>query len=184
MSFWLSLLGYQAVWFIAVIGASHGVAWPAAASMLVYALLQLLIARNWRADLSLMAVALLMGFLLDGALVRGGLASYVAGWSDATLAPVWILALWMAFALTFTQSLRYLQTRLRLAALLGLLGGPLAYLGAARGWHVVTFADPAWRGLLVLGFGWAMATPALAWLARRGAKWSKPATRTTAEASA
>jgi hypothetical protein len=84
------------------------------------------------------------------------------------MAPAWILALWVTFALTFSQSLRYLQSRLWLAALLGLLGGPLAYLGAARGWHVVTFAEPAWRGLLALALGWALATPALAWLARRG----------------
>ncbi|MEO8780117.1 MAG: DUF2878 family protein, partial [Rhodanobacter sp.] len=91
-----------------------------------------------------------------------------AAWSNDGMAPAWILALWMTFALTFTQSLRYLQTRLWLAALLGLIGGPLAYLGAARGWGVVDFADPAWRGPLVLAIGWALATPTLAWLARRG----------------
>ena len=179
MSFWLSLLGYEAVWFIAVIGAGHGMAWPGVLGMLVYALLQLLIARNWRTDLSLMAVALVFGFVLDGALIRSGLASYAAGWSGVAVAPAWILALWGTFALTFSQSLRYLQTRLGLAALLGLVGGPLAYLGAARGWHVVTFADPAWRGLLVLGIGWALATPVLAWLARRSNAGSKRAAMAT-----
>lgn len=169
MSFWLSLLGYQAVWFAAVIGAGHGLAWPGVLGMLVYALAQLAGARNYRVDLSLMAAGLVFGFLLDGALIRGGLASYASGWPGLALAPAWILALWVTFALTFTQSLRYLQSRLWLAALLGLLGGPLAYLGAARGWHVVTFAEPTWRTLLVLAIGWALATPALAWLARRGA---------------
>ena len=168
MSFWLSLIGYEAVWFIAVIGASHGLAWPGVLGILVYATIQLALARQFRVDLSLMATALVCGFLLDGALVRTGLASYAADWPHLALAPIWILALWMTFALTFTQSLRYLQTRLWLAALLGFVGGPLAYLGAARGWHVVTLADPAWRGFSVLAVGWALATPALAWLARRG----------------
>ena len=82
-------------------------------------------------------------------------------------APAWILALWVTFALTFTQSLRWLQSHLRMAALLGLVGGPLAYLGAARGWQVVTFTAPAWHGLLLLASGWALATPMLAWLAGR-----------------
>ncbi|MEO6801374.1 MAG: DUF2878 domain-containing protein [Rhodanobacter sp.] len=168
MNFWLSLIGYQLVWFAAVIGASHGLAWPGVLGMLVYAAAQLLLARNYRVDLSLMATALVFGFLLDGTLIRTGIASYAAAWSNDAIAPAWILALWMTFALTFTQSLRYLQRRLWLAALLGLVGGPLAYLGAARGWHVVNFADPAWRGPLVLAIGWALATPALAWLARRG----------------
>ena len=173
MSFWLSLIGYQAVWFAAVIGAGHGLAWPGVVAMLLYALVQLACARNWRTDLSLIAVALLFGLLLDGSLIRSGLASYAAGWPDLMLAPGWILALWVTFALTFSQSLRYLQTRLWLAALLGMLGGPLAYLGAERGWHVVNFADPSWHALLVLAIGWALATPALAWLARRGSAWSR-----------
>ena len=140
MSFWLSLLGYQAVWLAAVIGAGHGTAWPGVLGMLVYAVAQLLLARNVRVNLSLMAAGLVLGFLFDGALLRCGLASYASGWPDLQLAPAWILALWISFALTFSQSLRHLQNHLWLAALLGLLGGPLAYLGAARGWQVVSFA--------------------------------------------
>ncbi|MEO8746787.1 MAG: DUF2878 domain-containing protein [Rhodanobacter sp.] len=176
MSFWFSLIGYEAVWFVAVIGAGHGMAWPGVVAMLMYAAIQLIVARHYRVDLSLMATALVFGLVLDGALARTGLASYAATWTGVAIAPAWILALWMTFALTFSQSLRYLQTRLWLAALLGLIGGPLAYLGAARGWHVVHFSAPAWHGLLLLAIGWALATPALAWLARRG---SRPSATTT-----
>jgi hypothetical protein len=168
MKFWVSLIGYELVWFGAVIGAAHGLAWPGVFGMLVYASCQLGFARRYKADVSLMLAAIAMGFVLDGGLIRAGLACYAAPWPSATLAPAWILAMWATFALTFTQSLAYLQMRLWLAALLGAIGGPLAYLGAARGWHVVTFADPVWHALLWLGMGWALATPALAWLARRG----------------
>ncbi|MDQ6648356.1 MAG: DUF2878 domain-containing protein [Pseudomonadota bacterium] len=168
MTLWLSLIGYQLVWFAAVIGAAHGLAWPGVVGLLIYASIQLVLARNIRVDLSLAATAIVLGFLLDGGLIRTGLASYAAPWPSPALAPAWILALWAAFAMTFTQSLTWLQTRLWLAALMGLIGGPLAYLGAARAWHVVVFAPPAWRGLLWLGVGWALATPLLAWLAQRG----------------
>jgi len=169
MKFWASLIGYQLVWFAAVIGAGRGLAWPGIVGMLLYAACQLAAARHYKADLSLMATAIVLGLLVDGGLICAGLASYAAPWPSAMLAPAWILALWATFAMTFTQSLSWLQTRLWLAALLGAIGGPLAYLSASRGWHVVNFADPAWRGLLWLGIGWALATPALAWLARR---WS------------
>lgn len=176
MKFWASLIGYQLVWFAAVIGAGHGLAWPGVVGMLLYAACQLAAARHYKADLSLMATAIVLGLLVDGGLVRTGLASYTAPWPSAALAPAWILALWATFALTFTQSLRWLQTRLWLAALLGAIGGPLAYLSASRGWHVVSFADLAWRGLLWLGIGWALATPALAWLARHWSHEAVPAT--------
>ena len=168
MKFWASLIGYQLVWFAAVIGAGRGLAWPGIVGMLVYAACQLAAARHYKVDLSLMATAIVLGLLVDGGLIRTGLASYAAPWPSGGWAPAWILALWATFAMTFTQSLRWLQTRLWLAALLGAIGGPLAYLGASRGWHAVSFADPAWRGLLWLGLGWALATPALARLARHG----------------
>lgn len=167
MKFWLSLMGYQLVWFTAVVGASRGAAWPGIVVAFVYAACQLGAARHYKLDLSLIAMAVVMGLLFDSGLIQAGLASYAASWPFAGLAPAWILALWAAFSLTFTQSLAYLQTRLWLAALLGALGGPLAYLGASRGWHAVNFADPPWRALLCLGIGWGLATPALAWFARR-----------------
>jgi hypothetical protein len=169
MSFWISLAGYQLVWFAAVIGASHGLVWPGVFGMLLYAACQLAMSRHPGADLALMATAIVMGFMLDGVLAHAGWAAYATPWPSPGLAPAWILALWATFALTFTQSLVYLQTRLRIAALLGLVGGPLAYLSASHGWHAVTLADPKWHALLWLAVGWAIATPALAWLARR---WS------------
>ncbi|BDU21660.1 DUF2878 domain-containing protein [Dyella sp. GSA-30] len=176
MRFWASLIGYQLVWFAAVIGAGHGLAWPGVVGMLLYAACQLTAARHYKADLSLMAAAVALGLLVDGGLIRTGLANYAAAWPSAAWAPAWILALWATFALTFTQSLRWLQGRLHVAALLGAIGGPLAYLGASRGWQVVRFADPPWRALLWLGIGWALATPILAWLAGR---WSNDATPTS-----
>ena len=175
MKFWLSLVGYQLVWLAAVSGAARGLAWPGILGMLVYAACQLGAAHHYKTDLWLMATAIMMGLLFDSGLIHAGLARYAAPWPSTGLAPAWILALWAAFSLTFTQSLAYLQTRFWLAALLGATGGPLAYLGAARGWHVVTFASPSWRALLCLGIGWGLATPALAWIARRRLAAAPPA---------
>ena len=174
MKFWLSLVGYQLVWFAAVIGAGQGRAWPGIVATLVYAACQMSAARHYKADLSLMALAIIMGLLFDSGLIHAGLAYYAAQWPFAGMAPAWILALWAAFSLTFTQSLAYLQTRLWVAALLGAGGGPLAYLGAARGWHAVNFANPSWRALLCLSIGWGLATPALAWFARRRSATAPP----------
>ena len=175
MKFWLSLVGYQLVWFTAVIGAARGLAWPAIAGTLLYAACQLGVARRFKTDVSLMAVAIVMGLLFDSGLIHADLAHYAVPWPSAQVAPAWILALWAAFSLTFTQSLAYLQTRLWLAALLGAAGGPLAYLGAARGWHAVNLANPSWRALLCLSIGWGLATPALAWFARRRSATAPPA---------
>jgi Protein of unknown function (DUF2878) len=183
MKFWLSLVGYQLVWFAAVIGAGKGLAWPGVAATLVYAACQLGSARHYRSDLSLMALAIMVGLLLDSTLIYTGLVHYAAPWPSAHIAPVWIVALWAAFSLTFTQSLAYLQTRLGVAALLGAVGGPLAYLSAARGWQALTFVAPNWRAVLCLSVGWALATPALAWFARRRTVTAPPSSMSVLEST-
>ncbi len=169
MNFWISLIGYQLVWFASVIGAGHGLVWPGVLGLAIYATWQLRDAATRRTDLKMMLAAIALGCVLDGGLIQLGVARYAAMGPLTTLSPIWILALWATFALTFSHSLHYLQTRLWQAALLGAIGGPMAYLGAARGWHVVSFAPPAWHALLWLAIGWGIATPLLAWLARH---WS------------
>lgn len=167
MSFWLTLLAYQATWFAAVIGAGHGLWWPGVAAAVLFAAWRLAVSDHRRLELQLVLAALALGLGLETLWVRSGLLEYRAGWAWLD-APGWILALWLAFALTVLPLLGYLQRHLGLAALFGAIGGPLAYWGASRGWGVARFPDPAWHGLLALAVGWALAMPLLAWLARRG----------------
>lgn len=163
MSFWANLAGYQLVWFCAVIGAGRGLAWPGMAAGLLFAAAQLAASPRRAADLRLAAAALACGTLLDGTLAAHGVVTYAAPVPDWP-APAWILGLWLAFALTLTHSLWAVAQRPWLAALLGAIGGPLAYLGAARGFGAVVLAPAA---LPLLAVGWSLALTALSLLARR-----------------
>ena len=158
-------VGYQAVWFIAVLSAAAGLAWPGVAAAAVFVALQPSEPRGRRADAWLCGAALLAGLLLDGGLAGAGLLDYSAAstWSPA---PLWILAIWVGFAATLERSLAFLQTRPLAAMLLGAIGGPLAYLAAAR-LGAVAFAEPSTPAVLALSAGWAVLMPSLAWLSAR-----------------
>lgn len=184
MNFWGNLIGYQAVWFTAVIGAAHGKTWPGVTVGALFVLWQILSADHPYAELRLLIGAVALGILIEGILARTGWATYAASAPaiPAGGAPLWILAIWASFSTTLNRSLTYLRERLWLAPLLGAVGAPLAYLGAQRGWASVVFQQPSWHGLTWIACSWAMAMPLLAFLARR---WTslyqlKPApTRTT-----
>ena len=165
MSFWITLAAYESVWFTAVIGAGHGLAWPGVAATLLFAAWRLAGSAQRATELKLVAVGLLLGFILETIWVRSGLISYAAPWPTRTH-PAWLMALWAAFALTVVPLFGYLHTRLGLAAALGAVGGPLAYLGASRGWHAVLLPAPQWPSLLALAAGWGIALPSLTGLAR------------------
>lgn len=166
MMFWAILAVYEIVWFCAVIGAGRGLAWPGVLAVCVFAAWRLGMSTQRGVELRLVAVALLLGVLMETAWVRAGLIHYAATWplSDA---PAWILALWIAFALTVVPLFGYLHARPWLAALFGAIGGPLAYLAAARGWHVATLTTQIWHALAWLALGWGIAVPLLTTLARR-----------------
>lgn len=178
MKFWSNLAGYQMVWFSAVIGAGHGLWWPGVSAAAIFVFLHFAVCRQPPAqravDLRLMSVALVCGLIMDGGLARSGLADYAAG----SLAlpsggpPLWILSIWVAFALTLRHSMNFLLGRPLLALSLGAVGGPLAYLGAARGWNAIVFAEPRWMAIAALVIGWAIAIPLLTTLALR---WSSGA---------
>lgn len=166
---WGNFIGYEAVWFCAVIAAAHGLSWPGVLAFAGFAAWQLGPSPRRLVEGKLVMLALCCGLVLDGLLGASGLIRYDAA-SPALPpggAPLWILALWGSFALTLTQSLSYLQKRLWVAGLFGAIGGPFAFWCASRGWGVVRFDAPAWHGLLALAAGWGLAMPLLAGFARR-----------------
>lgn len=171
MKFWTNFLGYEIVWFIAVFGAGHGSALPGFLGAAVFVTWQIIMSDQRTADMRLVGVALVCGVLVDGGLSFSGWAHYAAmGLAVPTGgAPLWILALWAAFAMTLNHSMAWLRRRLWLACVLGLVGGPLAYWGVARGWQAMVFEPPTTRATIWLAIGWAVALPLLAGLARR---WS------------
>lgn len=165
MMFWTTLAAYELVWLAAVIGAGHGLAWPGMAAAGVFAAWRLAVSRCRRIELKLAAVTVLLALALEGTWVTAGLIVYAAPWPLPS-APAWLIALWVAFALTVVPLFGQLHGRPALAAILGAVGGPLAYLGAARA-HALRLPGPAWRGLLALALGWAIAMPTLTSLAGR-----------------
>ncbi len=167
-AFWTNAIAYQAVWFAAVIGAGSGAWWPGAAAAALFVAVQLGVSRERAVDLRLLVAALACGFAVDGAMASSGLARYAA--SAPALpggAPLWLLAIWACFALTLRRSMRFLLGRPIAALALGAIGGPLAYLGAARGWQSIAFAEPRWQALALLALAWSLALPLLVLLATR-----------------
>lgn len=163
----INVVGNQAVWFVAVIAASSGHAWPGVLAAAVFVGAHVVTAHDPRAELKLVAAALLCGVVVDGIAASQGWLRYAAPLPGGEeWPPAWILALWASLAVTLNVAMRSLQRRLWLGVLLGGIGAPLAYLAAAKGWDAVRFTDPAVRGIAWLAVAWAMALPALLWAAR------------------
>ncbi|MGY3904204.1 DUF2878 family protein [Aeromonas lusitana] len=118
---WAQLLGFNLYWWLAV-------TWQQAAPLLLLLGLHLLCSPDARGDLRLWPLAL-AGCLLDGLLWRLGLFQFSHGF------PLWLGLLWLGFAMTLGQGLRWLLALPRWQqGLLGMVGGAGSYVaGAAMG---------------------------------------------------
>lgn len=170
----LNAVGYQAVWIIAVSGAGAGLAWPGPVAALLFAAFTLATGGRREADLRTLALALPVGFTLDSALAASGWLVYAESWPGGWAAPLWVWALWTAFAMTLNHSLDVLGGRLALTALLGAVGGPLAYAAAAGAFEAVSFARPFAQVMLVLALAWGTVLPLLVYANRRWAAAPSP----------
>lgn len=165
MRFWLNLLGYQTAWFIAVGFAARGLAWPGMLACLGFAAISWWASPLRRSDLHLILAALACGLLLDGVLAATGWLRYAAP-LPALPGPAWIATLWVAFAMTLQHSLQWVIARPAVAIAFGMIGGPLAYWGASRGFDAVAFTMP-FQATLTLALGWAIAMGVFAAIVRR-----------------
>lgn len=167
-------LGFQLVWFAAVAGAARGWWWAGPLALAAFSAWQLPASTAPRADAMLMIGAAALGFGLDSLWIGFGMMRFTAPLPWPGLAPVWIVALWMGFALTLNHSLAGFQQRPWLAAGFGMVGGPLAYGFAQRTWHAVEFTRPDWLVLPVLALAWGFVTPLLLAAARRLTRGARP----------
>ncbi len=164
---WLpNLVLYHVVWFAAVDGAARGHWWWGPLSVVLFAAWQLPQSSQWRADLWLMLARRWWVSDSTPCGVQFGFMRYASPQPWPAVAPAWIVALWIGFALTLNHSLYPLKTRPLWSAVLGLTGGPLAYFLAQRDDYAVRIASPPWIALGVLAVAWGIVTPLLLHAAR------------------
>ena len=156
----VNFVGFQSVWFLSLFGAGTHRSWLGAVALAVFTAWHFRSAHNPRAELVLVAIAGMVGLVVDTIFIQTHLLAYAEPLPFAAVAPYWILGMWINFALTLNGSMRWLHGRYWLAAALGAIGGPLAYAaGVKLGAAVLLAGDVVVYG--VLAVAWAIAVPLL-----------------------
>jgi hypothetical protein len=160
----VNLAAYQAGWVAAVLGAANGLPWLGFLAAIPVVGIHLGWIERHRSEIAVLLVAALVGTLLDS-LVQGlGFVRFTGSPAGAWISPLWISALWLMFATLFNVSLRWLQGRPALAALLGAIGGPPAYL-TARALGAASMPEDLTVGILAVAVEYSVAMPIVLWTA-------------------
>lgn len=156
----VNILSFQAGWFASVLGAARGSSWLGPAVLVPLVAFHLARAVDRRTEALILAASGVAGLLAETAMIAAGFYLPAVSPFPAPLAPPWLVAMWVNFGTTLSVSLRFLEGRPVLAALLGAAAGPLAYL-AGEGLGAIRFPDPRWPGIMALAVLWGAAVPGL-----------------------
>lgn len=164
----LNLALYEAGWFACVLGAARGQGGAGAALAGGLLLFHLALAKDRAGEGRIVFLCGAVGFVLDSAQTLAGRLSFTGPFfaSQAELAPLWVVMLWLQLGTTLRYSLSWLSRRYALAAVLGAAGGPVAFLAGER-LGAATWGEPRWLTALSLAVVWGLATPALVFAADR-----------------
>lgn len=155
----INFIGFNAGWFACVLSAAGGVPWAGLVGVGALVLLHLWMMPHPRREIALLAIAGLVGAVIDSVQMVLGVFSF-PGSGAVWLCPIWLIALWVNFATTFHVTGRWLRGRYVLAAALGALSGPLSYIAGAKMGAMKLHPDAA-VATAGIAVAWALAMPLL-----------------------
>jgi hypothetical protein len=161
----VNVIAYQCAWFACVLGAAAQRPLPGMAVAAAVVLWHLHSAARPQRELRLIAIAALCGAAFETLLVASDWVRMSPALLSGNITPLWMVALWAAFATTLNVSLRALRPHYLLSALLAAVGAPLAYWAGAR-MGAIQWVHEA-PALILVALGWAALTPLLMKSAQR-----------------
>lgn len=162
-NFIVNFAAFQIGWFACVLGGANDLALAGTLTVAAVVALHLYFSANPATELRLLAMIAVIGTAWDSLVVSSGVMSYPSGNFLSGFAPHWIIAMWVLFGTTLNVSMGWLKGRPVIAAVMGAIGGPAAYLTGFKLGGVVM--PDLTLGLAVQGIGWAILMPLLTVLA-------------------
>lgn len=156
---------FYAGWLTCVISAAKGLALVAPLATLTLGFIHFYFSPCPKKDILDVFLMMGLGFGIETLLTTYPFITYrLPGEYLLGTVPPWILCIYILFALTINHSLAFLESRILIAAILGVIGGIASYsagvkLGAAE------FSDPL-NGPFIIGALWGVAIPAFFLLRR------------------
>lgn len=160
----LNVVLVQLGWFACVLGESYG--YPATGP--VFVLLSIFFQfRKFAGDgriFTYFAQIALIGFISDLIIILSGSLFFGGCCTGLPFAyPYWMIALWISFSTTYFSSFEWLRQRYFLAAIIGFLGGPLAYFAGMK-LNALYLGDNILYSLTIIGIIWGIAVPLMGFI--------------------
>lgn len=157
----LSFISYNLGWWVCAIGVMKGQPWLGPALMPLWLGLHFYFSPTASGDAAFFVVLCAFGFAVDSLLLNFNLFTI----GSATLAPLWLVSMWVLLGLNFESMLVWRDRRWAFLAV-GAVTGPLTYIWCDA-IQILAYFRPLWLAIPLHILLWAGLTPLLFWFRER-----------------
>ena len=153
-----NIIGFQASWWSCVLGVKYG--WPyfGPLIMAIFLLAHYSFFKVSLSEINFIVIAGFVGTIVDTIFLQSTLITYY-GLTFSSIAPFWIIAMWLGFAATINHSLAWINGRWLISFIMGAVFGPLSYLAGIK--FDALYFEQTFSLLLLLSLVWGLIVPAL-----------------------
>ncbi len=159
-----NILGFQLAWWTCVLGVQKGYLYFGPAVMAFYLAVHLFLTGRNRSEINFIIAVGLVGLLVDTAFLQSSFI-YYEGLTLSSLAPLWIVAMWLGFSATLNHSLAWLDGKWFYSFLMGAVFGPLSYIAGYK-FGAINFKISL-ISITILSMVWGLVIPILFLLNRK-----------------
>lgn len=153
----VNFLLFQLGWLLSVLASAKGYPWLGVIYAVIWCYLHLRhYELNTNSELMLILFSAALGFTVDSLLVLSGVMSFPEHARLGYPSSLWMVGLWVMFAMTLRHSLQWLADKSWLAVALGLAFGPLAYWAGYRLGAIEIRSDTISILFISLAWGFSM----------------------------
>lgn len=167
-----NIVSLNLAWFICVWAAAQGRPWLGVIAVAVLVAIHVGLVPARRRELLLIASMGCFGYVADSIPTLLGVYAFPEASQLGGPSPLWMVALWCNFATAPSVALYWMAGRPALSALLGAIGGPMAYFAGMQFGGMVA---PLGTGplLATVAIEWAIAMPLVMWAAVQIGRWTR-----------
>ncbi len=149
---------FQVGWLVCILAAAYNYTVVSVLSSVTIIGLHLSMLSDIKQEVKLILTSAFIGFIVDSLNITFHIFQPIQS-QTLPLAPLWLVSLWMLFAICLRHSLSWLVEKQWLSAFFGAVCAPLAYYAGAQLGAIEFTHDDLLLSLIAIGLEWALITP-------------------------
>ena len=157
----INVIGFYICWWSCILGPSKEMSYLGPIVTLIFLFVHFYLFVSDIKEFYLILIIGVIGTVVDSLLFLSGFFVYAGSYIDGlSVAPLWITAMWVAFAATVNHSMSLFKGRWVLMVLSGVVFGPAAYYTGQK-FEAINFQLSIFESVIILGIVWGIAMPLL-----------------------